>query len=1281
MPEFETEMLDGTRWTPAGRLALDIRTDTGGDPAEVAWRSANGAEATIMIDADSGDFRGMRRSAGAVVRPYRGTRALMTSGEDLGAVVLTTSEGEDGTAPRGRLSLLVNDGEGPVERVTWRDRAGTVASVHLAVERPPDMVPVRIRDIVADGEHPGAGEVARNLLESVSSKWLTFSDTATIDLELAHPAPATAYRLTSADDFPDRDPRDWELLGSMDRSAWFTVDVRSAQDFPARHQTREFLAQAAIPYRFYRLDVRRNRGSARETQLQRIELLTTRDPGGTGIPVAATTARGSREYRRAGEVAVNVLDDDHGKWLSWDPAAHNTGRAHLDLELPRPAVVNAYALASANDFVARDPRDWTFEASHDGASWTVLDARAGELFPERHQLRAFTAVNAVAYPRYRLNVTANAGGETAIQLSRVALLRRDPGAGTGLTFSGLIRHDGGPARPYHGWTGSGAGTAGGAPVLTAAVRNSLAPLKALDMLVPAMEFVLRDTGPEVLTTLRELDADGVGRVFDPVEWWWSPRVAAVTADLNPGWSQETAAAGRLTLYGAAPVDVLARFGQVLHAVTRPGVPDTPDTDPSWLLALADDVMRVVRNAQTAGEQVRRRWTPDVLTEIARAGGATRRPPVHDTITALLHEDGRNRAYRRHELLDSAAGTAFLARYADVVAEVVPGLGAGGRRYASMVCGRRPHAHLALIGGLIADPEAAVRAQALTALAWADVPAQVDVLRRHLRTAPTDRLPAIVDRLADIGATAVIEEALQDVDDGRRAELLRRVLDRQTRLRVPEPVPPPVPSVDPDLAADLRASLAAARRKGQDVWPDVRRRLEQVPDVRVLRDVLRDAGKSDADRRIARLLVTLTSGGAGRKNGSALTPEGARRWWPLFAERLDLADEYLDGICEKRDVDDDPVDTAATILTVLEQFPQPPAPLVRRLTSMALGSGRHRLAARRVLADRPGARDSATSALAHGDPVERASAAEWLAGLGEPGVVAPEPGWEFGDGVLPAAVRELPAETLGWLDRFADQARADGVSPEEVDRWLGLARPALRTSADGSGPVMGRLGGPLMLPVDAGATPDGESHLEHQLILTLDLSAIPEGATDLALPRDGQLLLFANAELDTRLRGGARYVPAGVPVEERRQSLPDFDVYGYGTPEKLDARLRATGDLRLVHGVSLPSTPPDDDMLARHPRAETLRDVWSEQTDGGGTWQIGGHAANFDDYGDPVPASARKDAWDGDPGVPDGFSAPEDWVLLAQWAGFPMAIVYWTITRQDLEARRFDRVVVHMHANP
>ncbi len=818
--------------------------------------------------------------------------------------------------------------------------------------------------------------------------------------------------------------------------------------------------------------------------------------------------------------------------------------------------------------------------------------------------------------------------------------------------------------------------------VAAAVRDCLAPLRVSGVFEPLVEHVLRGTGPKALATLRERPA-GADMVAKPDLTWSAERVAAV-ADLRPGWSPRDAETARLTVYRIAQADVLARFGQVLHAAADR---TTVSGEPSWLLVLADDVTRAYGAADGVdAENVQRRWDPHTLAEVARAGDAPGRTPVHATLSALLYADSSHWAYRRNRLLESDAGVAFLARYADEFADVATGFEDHVRRYVARLCGRRPKAHAGLAAELAVDADAGVRAEALATLSRFDGPRQVDLLRRHLLTAAPDRLPDALARLADLGGGVVaIEEALADGGAGsadpEREQLLGRAVFRVRVLREAEAVaslPPVAAPQDADLAKELRA-LGAGGSDGDHPWHGVEGRPAMMPDVRALRDAYRSAGMPDADRRTAALLVTRTTH-TRRKIGAFLTPEDAERWWPLFAERLDLADEYLDGGDGRRHPDESAVDTTTMILTILERFPVVPEALVPRLTSLALGANRHRLPARRVLGDHPGARAAATAALSDADAGTRSSAAEWLAGPGEPGVVGPEPGWEFGAGVLHPAVGALPASALWWLDRFREQALDRGVPADDVDRWLGLARPKLRTARDGTGPVVGRLGSPLMLPPDV-PTPatvwdsdDPDGSCEHQLIATLDLAAIPPEATDLPLPPDGRVLLFANIELDdVVLSGGAVYVPAGTPVEERKVSL-DYEPYEYDSPEDLDDELRRTGDLRLIHGVGLPSCPVEDEVLARHPHAKTLQDVWSEQSDEGGEWQIGGYAADFDGYGDPAPASASLEE-----GVRG--TSPEDWVLLAQWIGVPMGVLYWTITRQDLEARRFDRVVVQMYANP
>ncbi|WP_152514187.1 hypothetical protein [Nocardiopsis valliformis] len=153
--------------------------------------------------------------------------------------------------------------------------------------------------------------------------------------------------------------------------------------------------------------------------------------------------------------------------------------------------------------------------------------------------------------------------------------------------------------------------------LQTAVRDCLAPLRLSEIFEPVAEYVLRGTGPRSPASLRGRPP-GADMVVKPNDVRSAERAAAVTG-LHPGWSQREAAAARLTVYRDAPIDVLARFGQVLHAAA-----DRPPAsgEPSWLLVLADDALRVCEAADGAdAEGVRRRWGPHILVEVAGAGAA------------------------------------------------------------------------------------------------------------------------------------------------------------------------------------------------------------------------------------------------------------------------------------------------------------------------------------------------------------------------------------------------------------------------------------------------------------------------------------------------------------------------------------------------------------------------------------------------------------------------------------------------------------------------------------
>ncbi|MFD2795108.1 GH92 family glycosyl hydrolase [Promicromonospora vindobonensis] len=182
----------------------------------------------------------------------------------------TASEGAapGGTAPgqaqRGDFATSFEaDEAAPVESTpAERDGAPWQENVGEFVPGLPGSVLERVGAATASGENP-PNEVAANLADwSPATKWLTFARTGVITYEMTEPTAVTAYSLTSANDFADRDPQAWTLQGSTDGETWETLDERSGETFSERFQRRVYeLDAATTAYAYYRLDITRNNGS------------------------------------------------------------------------------------------------------------------------------------------------------------------------------------------------------------------------------------------------------------------------------------------------------------------------------------------------------------------------------------------------------------------------------------------------------------------------------------------------------------------------------------------------------------------------------------------------------------------------------------------------------------------------------------------------------------------------------------------------------------------------------------------------------------------------------------------------------------------------------------------------------------------------------------------------------------------------------------------------------------------------------------------------------------
>jgi hypothetical protein len=112
----------------------------------------------------------------------------------------------------------------------------------------------------------------------------------------------------------------------------------------------------------------------------------------------------------------------------------------MQQELGESQVANRYSITSGNDAPDRDAKSWEFLGSNDGENWLVLDTRTDETFGERNQTRDFTVSNDQAYKFYRINITANNGGNL-LQISEwrvLSLQLIDPSNPADVTTAAVI---------------------------------------------------------------------------------------------------------------------------------------------------------------------------------------------------------------------------------------------------------------------------------------------------------------------------------------------------------------------------------------------------------------------------------------------------------------------------------------------------------------------------------------------------------------------------------------------------------------------------------------------------------------------------------------------------------------------------------------------------------------------------------------------------------------------------------------------------------------------------
>lgn len=98
----------------------------------------------------------------------------------------------------------------------------------------------------------------------------------------------------------------------------------------------------------------------------------------------------------------------------------------MQYDLGHTERVQRDAVSSSSDLVQRDPKDWQFQASSDGNTWTTLDAQSDQVFAERLELKSCAIANPASCRYCRLNITGNNGDRTFTDLSELGLFVSKP---------------------------------------------------------------------------------------------------------------------------------------------------------------------------------------------------------------------------------------------------------------------------------------------------------------------------------------------------------------------------------------------------------------------------------------------------------------------------------------------------------------------------------------------------------------------------------------------------------------------------------------------------------------------------------------------------------------------------------------------------------------------------------------------------------------------------------------------------------------------------------------
>lgn len=104
-------------------------------------------------------------------------------------------------------------------------------------------------------DSPSGEDVTKLTDNTTSTKYLTSHAAAWVRFQSSTSQVVVQYTITSANDVPNRDPKNWTLQGSNNGTSWTTLNTQTNQSFSARFQKKTYSFSNSTAYTYYRLNV------------------------------------------------------------------------------------------------------------------------------------------------------------------------------------------------------------------------------------------------------------------------------------------------------------------------------------------------------------------------------------------------------------------------------------------------------------------------------------------------------------------------------------------------------------------------------------------------------------------------------------------------------------------------------------------------------------------------------------------------------------------------------------------------------------------------------------------------------------------------------------------------------------------------------------------------------------------------------------------------------------------------------------------------------------------